>query len=378
MRETEFRALVVEEFLALIEDPRVERTRKHPLETVLVIALLAVICGADSFVAMEDFARAKEAWLGTFLDLSGGVPSHDTFGRLFAALDPRALAEAFRRWTMAMATTSNAKLIAIDGKTLRRSFKQAGDHSFVHMVSAWSRENRVVLGQVKTSEKSNEITAIPELLDLLDITNSLVTIDAAGTQTNIASKIVGKGGDYMLAVKGNQPSLQTAVTEHFQREDLSVGEHKTEKHAHGRDELREAWVSFDVENIPSADRWAGLAALVRIRSTRTLKQTTSIQDRYFICSRRVSAIEALDAVRGHWSIENELHWVLDVAFREDDSRVRAGNAAANFSAVRQLALGLLKQRTEAKSGIKNRRLRAGWNEEFLLKTIGISAEKQPF
>jgi len=202
----------------------------------------------------------------------------------------------------------------------------------------------------------------------------MVTIDAAGTQTNIASKIVSKGGDYMLAVKGNQPSLQTAVIEHFERDDILFGEHKTEKRAHGRDELRRAWVSFEVQGIASAARWDGLAAFVRIQSTRTLKQVTSVEDRYFICSRRVSAIEALDAVRGHWSIENELHWVLDVAFREDDCRVRAGNAAANFSAVRQLALSLLKQRTEAKSGIKNRRLRAGWSEEFLLKTIGVSAE----
>jgi len=375
MREAEFRKLVVEEFLGFIEDPRVNRTRKHSLENILVISLLAVIAGADSFVAIEDFAKTKKDWLATFLDLDD-VPSHDTVGRVFAALNPKELAEAFSRWTLALRSTSQEKLIAIDGKTLRRSFRKAGDHAFVHMVSAWSATNRVVLAQVKTDEKSNEITAIPRLLELLDVKGALVTLDAAGTQTEIAETIVGKGGDYLLAVKANQPILHDSLVDLFTGHGCSsrkFGFVETKEKGHGREEIRRAWVSSEVDNIPSAGRWSGLATLIRIESVRTVKGETSREDRYFICSRAgVSPAEVLGAVRGHWGIENELHWVLDVAFREDDCRVRAGNAAANFSAVRQLALSLLKQRTEKKVGIKNRRLAAAWDQNFLLRVVGLS------
>ena len=376
MREIELKRLIMEEFLSVIEDPRVERTRKHPLETIVVVALLSVICGADSFVAIERFARAKSAWLASFLDMSGGIPSHDTIGRVFAALDTKMLAQAFQKWTAVMATTSREKIIAIDGKTLRRSFKQAGDNAFVHMVSAWSASNGVVLGQVKTDEKSNEITAIPALLDMIDVKRALITIDAAGTQTAIAEKIVDKGGDYLLSVKANQPTLHDSVIEHF----VGVGKlynkfefAESEDHAHGRDEIRRAWVSGATEEITSSERWSKLNTLIRIESTRTINDKTSVENRYYISSRKsLSAKQALESVRSHWSIENQLHWVLDVAFGEDDCRVRAGNAAANFSAVRQLALGLLKQRTETKVGIKNRRLMAGWDDSFLLRVIGLN------
>ena len=377
MREREFRQAIVDEFLAFVDDPRVERTRRHSLETILVISLLAVICGADGFVAIERFALAKESWLSEFLDLSAGVPSHDTIGRVFAALNPKSLAEAFRRWTLSVSTATNEKLIAIDGKTLRRSFRRAGDNAFVHMVSAWSHANRVVLGQVKTEEKSNEISAIPALLDLIDIKGALVTIDAAGTQTPIAAKIVDKGGDYFLAVKANQPKLQDAVVEHFlgtEREHARVGfwESNDSKPVHGREEVRRAWVSCDIDEIQTAERWVGLKTVVRVESTRTVDGKSSIENRFYISSRVLSASEALEASRNHWSIENELHWVLDVAFREDECRVRAGNAAENLSMVRQLALSLLKQRTEAKCGIQGRRLMAGWNDQFLLRTIGLT------
>ncbi len=215
MRESELKRLIIEEFLSCIPDPRIERSRRHSLENIVIIALLAEISGADSFVAIEDFAKAKRDWLATFLDLSDGIPSRDTIGRVFGLLDPRALAEAFQRWTLAMSAACKEKLIAIDVKTLRRSFKRAGDNSFVHMVSAWSAANHVVLGQVKTDDKSNEITAIPELLDFVGVEGALVSIDAAGTQTAIADKIVDKGGDYLLAVKGNQPTLHAALVEHF-------------------------------------------------------------------------------------------------------------------------------------------------------------------
>jgi predicted transposase YbfD/YdcC len=367
--------LIAEEFLSVIQDPRVERTRKHPLETILVVSLLAVICGADSFVAIETYAKSRKEWLATFLDLSGGVPSHDTIGRVFAALNPMMLAEAFRRWTEAMATASKEKLIAIDGKTLRGAFKQAGDGVFVHMVSAWSSANGVVLGQVKTEEKSNEITAIPALLDLIEVKSALVTIDAAGTQTAIAQKIVDKAGDYLLAVKGNQPTLHDEMIYHFEGHGSLINTFstaETTESAHGRQETRRVAISHAVHEIKSGERWPKLATLIQIESIRTVKGETSTEHRYYISSRRtLSAKQALAAVRSHWGIENSLHWVLDVAFREDDCRVRAANAAANFSAVRQLALGLLKKRTEAKCGIKIRRQRAGWENKFLLQTIGI-------
>lgn len=378
MREREFKQMIAEEFLALVDDPRMARTRKHSLETILVVSLMAVICGADSFVAIEKFASSKREWLETFLDMDNGVPSHDTIGRVFAALNSTSLAEAFRQWTLSLAAASNDKLVAIDGKTLRRSFRKAGDNAFVHMVSAWSHTNRVVLGQVKTDDKSNEITAIPVLLDLIEVKGALVTIDAAGTQTAIAAKIVDKGGDYFLAVKANQPKLHDAVVEHFlgtDREEARIGYCEVEdKPSHGRREFRRAWVSCDVDEIPTADRWQNLKTLVRVESTRIVGERETTENRFYISSKVLSASEALQASRGHWSIENELHWVLDVAFREDDSRVRAGNAAANFSMLRQLALSLLKQRTEAKCGIQGRRLMAGWNEQFLLRTMGLGAK----
>jgi predicted transposase YbfD/YdcC len=313
--------------------------------------------------------------LSRFIDLSNGVPSHDTIGRVFAAMDCAGLAHAFQLWTRAMAACSGDKLVAIDGKTLRRSFKQAGDSAFVHMVSAWSHRNQVALGQVKTEEKSNEVTAIPAQLDLLDINKTLVTIDAAGTQTQIAEKIVDKGSDYLLALKGNQPTLHASVAAYF---DLRCQGHlldsfETRDKAHGREEVRRMGHSNSVLEIDSAERWKALATVVRVDSIRTAKGATSTETRYYISSRQdLSAKQALAAIRSHWSIENGLHWVLDMAFREDDCRVRAGNAAANFSAVRQLALGLLKQRTETKVGIKIRRHRAGWDHAFLLRTIGLN------
>jgi predicted transposase YbfD/YdcC len=373
MRETELRRLLVDEFLSFVEDPRVERTRKHSLETILVLSLLAVLCGADTFVEIERYGEAKQEWLSTFLDLSNGVPSHDTIGRVFALLSTVQLIQAFQRWTEALATASRGKLVAIDGKTLRRSFKQAGDHAFVHMVSAWSHANQTVLGQVKVDDKSNEVTAIPALLDMLDIRNALVTIDAAGTQVEIAEKIVDKGGDYLLALKANQPTLHEAAVAYFEErcEGRVLDTFETQEKAHGREETRRAWVSNTVVGIESASRWKGLATLIRIDSTRVVRGVTSTESRYYISSKELTAKQALRAVRSHWGIENGLHWVLDTAFREDDSRIRAGNAAANFSALRAFALGLLKQRKDVKVGIKIKRSIAGWDDKFLLQTVGF-------
>lgn len=364
------------QYFAAIPDPRIERSRLHPLPSILVLSLVAVICGADSFVAIEDFGQAKEAWLKTFLDLPNGIPSHDTLGRVFAILNPTALEQAFREWIAAVAKLTAGGVVALDGKTLRRSFREVGS-GFIHMVSAWSAQNRVVLGQVKTEEKSNEITAIPRLLDLLQLKGCLVTIDAMGCQKDIATKIVHAEADYLLAVKDNQPTLAADVAAVFQdaRQDPTLLEsmdfHSTEEKGHGRKEVRRCWTSSLCNRVSQLDQWSGLHTLVLIESERTVGEKTTLEQRHYICSRAgISAREAMAASRSHWGIENELHWVLDVAFREDDCRVRAGNAGENFAVMRHFAINLLKSVKGTKVGIKNRRLRAGWDNAFLMRVLG--------
>jgi predicted transposase YbfD/YdcC len=364
------------QYFAAISDPRIERSRLHPLASILVVSLIAVICGADSFVAIEEFGKAKETWLKTFLDLPNGIPSHDTLGRVFAILDPTALEKAFREWMTAVAKLTNGGVVAVDGKTLRHSFRQPGS-GFIHMVSAWSAQNRVVLGQVKTEEKSNEITAIPRLLDLLQLKDCLVTIDAMGCQKDIATKIVNAGADYLLAVKENQPTLSADVAAVFQdaRQDPKLLEsmdfHSTEEKGHGRKEIRRCWTTSLVDRVSQLDQWKGLHSLALIESERTVGGKTTLEHRHYIASRPdISALEAMVAARSHWGIENELHWVLDVAFREDDCRVRAGHAGENFAVIRHLAVNLLKSVKGTKVGIKNRRLRAGWDNAFLLRVLG--------
>jgi predicted transposase YbfD/YdcC len=363
------------DYFSRVADPRKARTRAHPLENVLVIALLAVLCGADSFVAMELFGKSKAEFLRTFLDLSAGIPSHDTFGRVFAALQPEALGEAFRMWTASLVASTHGEVIAIDGKTLRRSFRDATDKAFVHMVSAWATSNEVVLGQLKTDDKSNEITAIPRLLELLNIKGATVTIDAMGCQRDIARKIVDGEADYVLAVKENQPTLHGEIVESFRgveskpRKQGSGGYFETTDHAHGRQELRRCWTTSDLQGISRKEQWASLGTLILIESTRTVGEETTVERHYHISSKRgLAAREALATCRAHWGIENKLHWVLDVAYREDDCRVRAGCAAENFTLLRHITLNLLK-RTTSQGGIKNRRLRAGWDHDYLLRSV---------
>ena len=368
-------ASIVEHFAA-ITDPRIDRARLHPLASILALSLVAVICGADSFVAIEEFGQSKEAWLKTFLELPNGIPSHDTLGRVFAILDPVSLADAFRSWMRAVAGLTEGGVIALDGKTLRRSFRERGS-GFIHMVSAWSAQNRVVLGQVKTEEKSNEITAIPRLLELLQIKNCMVTIDAMGCQKEIAKKIVDGGGDYLLAVKENQPTLSADIVALFEeaRKDpqmlASMDFHSTQEKGHGRKEVRRCWTTPLVDRVSQRAQWQSLHTLVRIESERTVDGKTTQEQRHYICSRpSLSAKSAMADVRSHWGIENGLHWVLDIAFREDDCRIRAGHAGENFAVMRHIALNLLKAVKGSKVGIKNRRLRAGWDQEFLLRVLG--------
>lgn len=373
------------EYFASVPDPRIARSKLHPLASVLVLSLCAVVCGADSFVAIEHFGRAREAWLKTFLELPNGIPSHDTIGRIFAMLDPRALEEAFRRWVEAVATLTKGEVVAIDGKTLRRSFRDADRSAFVHMVSAWATGNRMVLGQVKTEDKSNEITAIPRLLDLLHIEGCLVTIDAMGCQKEIAATIIERRADYMLAVKDNQPTLAETVSGMFDealREPdfpTSTNHHTTTEKGHGRKEVRRCWtMNIDPDCGAPFNEWTKVKTIVRVESERTVRDKTSTDVRHYISSRsRISAKAALAASRAHWGIENELHYVLDVAFREDDCRVRAEHAAENFAVIRHIALNLLKAvpggLNGKKLGVKNKRLLAGWHNEYLLRVLGVTS-----
>lgn len=369
-------------YFASIEDPRIERSRLHPLSSILVLSLCAVVCGADSFAAIEFFGRAREDWFRTFLDLPNGIPSHDTLGRIFAMLNPKALEKAFRDWVAAVSTLTKGEVVAIDGKTLRRSFRKAGSRSFVHMVSAWSSGNQMGLGQVKTDEKSNEIEAIPRLLELLSLSGCLVTIDAMGCQKDIARKIVEADADYMLAVKDNQPKLAVAIEAVFNTAlhdpEFAVDHHETRDKGHGRVEVRRCWtMNVDAQCGEPFDQWMGLASIVRVESDRTVGDKTSREHRYYISSRSdFCSAEALAASRTHWTIENQLHWVLDVAFREDDCRVRAGNAGENFAVMRHFAVNLLKGapspvKTHPRAGVKNKRMFAAMNTKYLFRIFGI-------
>jgi predicted transposase YbfD/YdcC len=352
-----------------------ERTRAHPLVNILVIALLGVLCGADSFTTIEAFGRSKKEFLATLLDLESGIPSHDTFGRVFAMLDASALQEAFRLWVATLVEVTKGEVVAIDGKTLRRSFRDAGNKAFVHMVSAWAASNRVVLGQVKTEEKSNEITAIPRLLEVLHIKGAVVTIDAMGCQKEIAEKIVRGGADYMLAVKDNQPTLLADIQAAFAAAtddpnfDNIVSFAETTNKGHGRTEVRRCLACYDLAHISRRADWMKLGCVVLVEVDRTVGDKTSTEQRYYISSqKRLPAKTALATVRAHWGIENRLHWVLDLAFREDDCRIRAGNAAENFAVLRHFTMNLLKN-VQSKVGIKTRRLQAGWDHQFLLHVL---------
>lgn len=363
------------EMFATLPDPRVHRTRVHSLEGILFLCLCAVICGANDPVSIERFGKARKEFLARFVDLAGGIPSHDTIGRVLAKLSPGALQAMFAQWMSAVAKATDQEVIAIDGKTLRRAVDKARGGAFVHMVSAWSTANGVVLGQVATSEHSNEITAIPRLLELLELKNCLVTIDAIGCQTEIVDAIVARGGDYLISVKDNQPKLNAAVSATFDAA-LSANRWPKDSHAmseessHGRTDVRRCWVLEVDDSFPERDRWKGLAKIVYVERESVVGGKKSVGMRLFITSRAsLTAKEALAAVRSHWQVENKVHWTLDVAFREDESRLRAENAAENLAVVRHTALNLLRNVKGSKVGIKNRRLEAGWSEEFLMKVL---------
>jgi predicted transposase YbfD/YdcC len=360
---------------AALEDPRVARTREHTLLDMVAIALCGVVCGANNWSAIALWGRANHEWLLTFLPLPGGIPSHDTFGRVFALLDPEAFAACFTGWMAAVCQRLGLKQVAIDGKAVRRSHDRGKGKAALHLVSAWAVENGLTLGQRAVAGKSNEITAIPELLRLLDVSGALVTIDALGCQKDIAATIRAEGADYLLAVKENQPHLyediDAIMTAALDRDfaGLKYDYAEESSRAHGRAEERYCWVIEDPRAIRDREGWADLKSIVMIASTRTVGDKSSSEVRYYISSREAGAAVLLQAVRRHWSIENECHWVLDVCFREDDSRLREGHGANNFALLRKVALALLKKAKGVKEGIECRRLTAGWDRAYLLNVL---------
>jgi predicted transposase YbfD/YdcC len=365
---------LVEHFSEL-EDPRIERTKRHKLIDIVTITLLGVICGADSWVAIESFGQAKLKWLKRILELPNGIPSHDTIARLFARLNPEQLQQCFMEWVRSLVRLSNGEVIAIDGKTLRQSYNRADGKGAIHMVSAWATQNRLVLGQRKVDEKSNEITAIPQLLRTLEVKGCIVTIDAMGTQTAIAQLIVEREGDYVLALKDNQGNLFEDVQQIFvqaQASDFAGIEHDFEQtvdKGHGRIEIRRCWTMGQVEFLMNAQKWAKFTSIAMVQSERRVNGKIEHETRYYISSLTSDARRLAQAVRSHWQVENSLHWVLDLAFLEDTCRIRKDHAPQNLAVVRHIALNLLTQETTAKLGIKNKRLRAGWDEDYLLKVL---------
>jgi len=359
-----------------LEDPRMERTRKHSLSDILTIAICAVICGADGWVQVEEFGDCKKEWFRTFLDLPNGIPSHDTFGRVFAKLDPRAFEECFMEWVTKLATTSQGRLVAIDGKTIRRSLDAANGKAAIHMVSAWCAANQMVLGQLATDAKSNEITAIPKLLKLLDLDGAVVTIDAAGCQKKIAKQIVDQGGHYILQLKGNQGALHKETEMLFGQcltddcRGISYSTAATTNGGHGRIEERRIWATSEVRWFAEKSKWKNLRCLIRVQAKRTVDGKTSTEYRYYISDLPAdNASQLLTYIRGHWGVENNLHWCLDISFADDDRRIRKGHGAENFARLSRIALNLLKAQTKHKVGIKTKRLCCGWSHDYLYRVL---------
>ena len=356
-------------YFTSLPDPRMDRTKEHLLEDIIFITIAAVICGSETWNDIENYGNSKESWLRNHLQLPNGIPSHDTFNRFFSALDPEKFEEAFLLWVKAVSELTNGDVISIDGKTIRGS-RESGSKRAIHIVSAWSNANQLSLGQVKVDEKSNEITAIPKLLEVLAVKGCLITIDAMGCQRDIARKIIEKEADYLLAVKGNQGSLQEDI-ERTIRFSKPVSQWEEDDFGHGRIEHRKCHLYRDLSFIENAASWKNLKGIVKIEATRYIKSTgkTENEVRLYITSSNESAETLGKSVRLHWGIENKLHWQLDVSFNEDDSRKREGYAAQNFSLINRIALNLIKKEQSKKRSVKGKRLDAGWNNDYLLKIL---------
>ncbi len=358
-----------------LDDPRVGHNIQHVFSDLLAIAITAVICGAEGWVEVAEFGNSTEDWLKTFLSLPKGIPSHDTFGRVFSKILPDQFERCFLNWTAQLAKLKK-RLVAVDGKTLRNSFDHANNKAAIHMISAWCQENHLVLGQITTDAKSNEITAIPKLLELLDIKGAVVTTDAMGCQKKIAKKSVNSGADYLLQVKDNHPTLHEELKLLFDENSLNDHQgiaydfYECTNGGHGRIETRRIWVTHEISWFSERSQWKGLSCFICVESIRRQQGNTSVERHYYLSSlKEMSAKEVLTFVRGHWSVENKLHWSLDVSFREDDCRIRKGHAAENFSRLRRLALNLLKKDKTRKVGVRCKSKVCSWDRNYLLQIL---------
>ena len=366
-----------------LTDPRLDRRKRHLLIDIVVIALCAVVCGANDWVSIESFGRAKYDWFQEFLSLPNGIPSHDTFGRVFSLLSPDEFEAGFLRWVSQLRFKTPGEIVAVDGKTLRRSQDKKNGRSAIHMVSAWASDNALILGQRKTDAKSNEITAIPALLQVLDLSGCIVTIDAMGCQKNIAELIINQQADYVLTLKANHGHLFQEVqnffldaeTNHFQNAAIRYVE--TQTNSHGRLEVRRYWITDEISELPSTAPWKNLSLIGLVESERTVGGKTTIEQRFVISSLEKDVTLFAKAVRQHWGIENSVHWVLDIGFREDESRIRTGHAPENMAVLRHIALNVLRN-DDTRLGIKNKRLKAGWDTDYLTHLLCGGLERLLF
>ncbi len=374
--------------LLQLTDPRLERRRKHELIDVLMIAVTALLCGAENFTHMAQFGKAKEAWLRTFLTLTHGIPSHDTFRRVFMLLSPEKFSAVFLHWTQSLRQAVGAEVVALDGKTVRRSFDSAKSQSAIHLVSAWASANRLVLGQIKVDDKSNEITAVPELLRALELAGCIVTVDALNCQKNIAKEIREADADYVLALKGNhetaheeiQTFLDAALEETLAAKPpaakLSAGAAtlaacETVDKGHGRVETRRYYQSGVLDWFADRAAWEGLRTVGMVEARREVRGKLTVERRYYLSSLPLEVETFARAVRAHWGVENQLHWVLDVQMNEDQNRARCGHAAENLGLLRRLVLNQLRRDTRCQTGIKGKQLNASWDHAYLQSLLGF-------
>ncbi|MEH2003576.1 MAG: ISAs1 family transposase [Nostoc sp.] len=371
--------ITIADHFAVMSDPRIDRTKRHKLIDILTIALCAVICGAESWVAIELYGCTKYEWLKTFLELPNGIPSHDTFARVFAQLNPQQFQECFLSWMRSIQKVTSGEIVAIDGKTLCGSNDKASGQSAIEIVSAWATTNRLVLGQVKVDSNSNEITAIPELLKVLELSGCIVTIDAIGCQKNIVKLIVQQEADYVITLKKNQGNLYDEVEKLIDEgirtgfQGLKHSTYKTEEFGHGRHEIRHYLMLSNIQEKLDPDSvWAKLNSIGMVESVRELDGKTTVETRYFISSLEDNAQKFANSIRSHWGIENSLHWILDVALNEDDCRIRKENAPQNFAVLRHIAVNLLGKEKRVKVGVKNKQFLAAMDNQYLTRLLSLA------